>query len=103
MISGGMMMKRLFFCMALFFCLAIVGVIPLGGIVYAQENVPRMTKEELKPLIGDPNVIVIDVRSLGDWNKDTLMIQGAIRENPMDVPDWIDKYPKEKTLVFYCA
>ena len=92
-------MKRLPFCMILF-CLAAV---ILGGVVYGQENVPRMTKEELKPLIGDPNVIVIDVRSMGDWQKDTLMIKGAIREDPVDVTSWMDKYPKEKTFVFYCS
>jgi predicted sulfurtransferase len=102
MIFGGIKMKRLLLCMILL-CLAAVGVVLFGGLVHAQENVPRMTKEDLKPLVGDPNVIVIDVRSLGDWNKDTLMIKGAIREDPMDVPDWMDKYAKEKTLVFYCA
>jgi hypothetical protein len=95
-------MKRLLLC-TIFLCVAAVSVAFLGGVAYAQENVPRMTKEELKPLVGNPDVVVIDVRSLGDWNKDTLMIKGAIREDPMDVPDWMDKYAKEKTLVFYCA
>ena len=89
--------------MVLFSCLAIVGVISLGGIVYAQGNVPRMTKEDLKPLVGDPNVIVIDVRSMGDWQKDTLMIKGAVREDPVDMASWMDKYPKDKTLVLYCS
>ena len=95
-------MKRLLLCISLI-CIGAVGVISFGGVVYAQENVPRMTKEELKPLIGDPNVIVIDVRSMGDWQKDTLMIKGAVREDPVDVASWMDKYPKDKTIVFYCA
>ena len=99
---GGRTMKRLFFCMILL-CLGSVSMGFLHGVVYAQDTVPRMTKEELKPLIGDPNVIVIDVRAQGDWDKDTLMIQGAIREDPMKVPSWIDKYPKDKTYVFYCS
>jgi hypothetical protein len=96
------MMKRLLLYMILL-CAAALSVGFLGGVVYAQENVPRMTKEDLKPLIGDPNVILIDVRSMGDWNKDTLMIKGAIREDPVDVASWMDKYPKEKTFVFYCS
>jgi rhodanese-related sulfurtransferase len=84
-------------------CVAAVGVVLLGGPVQAQDNVPRMTKEDLKPLMGSPDVIIIDVRSMGDWQKDTLMINGAVREDPVDVSSWVDKYPKDKTLVFYCA
>lgn len=99
---GGTTMKRLLFCMILL-CLAAVSVGFPGGAASAQENVPRMTKEELKPLVGDPNVIVIDVRSMGDWQKDTLMIKGAVREDPVDMASWMDKYPKEKTLVLYCS
>ena len=95
-------MKKLLFFMALFW-VATVGVALFGGLAQSQENVPRMTKEDLKPLVGDPNVIVIDVRATGDWDKDTLMIKGAIRQDPMNVASWMDKYPKDKTLVFYCA
>ena len=95
-------MKRPIFCTILL-CVAAVSVGFLDGVACAQENVPRMTKEELTPLIGDPNVIVIDVRSMGDWQKDALMIKGAVREDPVDVASWMDKYPKDKTLIFYCA
>ena len=95
-------MKRLLFCMTLLSVVA-VGVVLFGSLVQAEDSVPRMTKEDLKPLIGDPNVIIIDVRSMGDWQKDTLMIKGSVREDPVDVASWIDKYPKDKTLVFYCS
>ncbi len=84
-------------------CLAAVAVLLFSGIAYTQDNIPRMTKEELKPLIGKADVIVIDVRSQGDWNKDQEMIKGAVRESPIDVASWMDKYPKDKTLVFYCS
>jgi rhodanese-related sulfurtransferase len=95
-------MKRVVLCVA-FLSLAVVSTVFVAGVAAAQQDVPRMTKEELKPLIGDPNVVVIDVRAPGDWEKDTLMIKGAIREDPMGVPSWIDKYPKDKTFVFYCS
>jgi rhodanese-related sulfurtransferase len=94
--------KRLHLNMILL-CLVAASVGFLGGAACAQENVPRIIKEDLKPLIGDPNVIVIDVRATGDWEKDTLMIKGAVREDPMSAAAWMDKYPKEKSLVFYCA
>ncbi len=94
-------MKRRLFCVVLLW--VALGVVLFGGLAQAQQDVPRMPKEELKPLLGDPNVIVIDVRSMGDWQKDTLMIKGAVREDPVDVSSWMPKYPKDKTLVFYCS
>jgi len=67
-------------------------------------KVPRMTKEELKPLLGHPDVIVLDVRIPGEWKKTALKIQGAVREDPeKNYKAWASKYPKDKTLVFYCS
>jgi hypothetical protein len=94
-------MKRLLFFASLL-CIG-VSVVFLAGITHAQGDVPRMTKEDLKPLLGNPDVIIIDVRAQGDWDNDTLMIKGTVREDPMKVPSWMDKYPKDKTLVFYCS
>ena len=94
-------MKRLLLCMTIL-CIA-ADIVFLGVPVRAQDTVPRMTKEALKPQLGNPDLILIDVRSMGDWQKDTLMIKGAVREDPVDVASWMDKYPKEKTFVFYCS
>jgi hypothetical protein len=67
-------------------------------------KVPRMTKEELKSLVGISDVIVLDVRIVGEWKRDALKIQGAVREDPeKDYKSWASKYPKDKTLVFYCS
>jgi Rhodanese-like domain len=67
-------------------------------------SVPRMTKEELKPLLGSSEVVVLDVRLEGEWNRSGLKIQGAVREDPeKDYKTWASKYPKDKTLVFYCS
>lgn len=69
-----------------------------------ERGVPRMPKEELKSLLGNPNVIIIDVRRTGDWNESQQMIKGAVREDPeKDIQSWASRYPKDKTLVFYCA
>ncbi len=65
---------------------------------------PKVTKEELKAMLGDPDVIILDVRLSNDWGQSKSKIVGAIREDPEgDVKTWADKYSKEKTLVFYCA
>jgi hypothetical protein len=67
------------------------------------EEIPRMTKEELKGMLGKSEAIIIDVRSTADWAGSKLKIKGAVREDPRKVASWIDKYSKEKTIVFYCA
>ena len=66
-------------------------------------DVPKMSKEELQAVLGNPDVIVIDVRSPGDWAPSNTKIKGAIREDPPKVSSWMEKYPKDKTLVFYCS
>ncbi len=74
----------------------------LGPSASSQE-VSRMTKEELKSKLHNPDVIIIDVRTDRDWNEGSLKIKGAVREDPQNVISWMDKYSKDKTLVFYCA
>ncbi len=64
-------------------------------------EVPRITKEELRPMLGNPDLVIIDVRIGDEWSKSKEKIQGAIREDPEKVNQWAVKYPKEKTLVFY--
>ena len=64
---------------------------------------PRMTKEELKVRLGDPEVVVVDVRAGGSWTDSATKIKGAVREDPKAVQSWFQKYPKDKTLVFYCS
>jgi hypothetical protein len=67
-----------------------------------EPGVPRMAKEELRSLRGNPDLIILDVREPDDWNKSRDKIAGAVREDPeKDIKTWADKYPKTKTLVFY--
>ena len=66
-------------------------------------EVPRISKEELRSMLGNPDIIIIDVRLSGHLSGSDTKIQGAIREDPEKVNSWMDKYPKDKTLVFYCA
>ena len=64
---------------------------------------PRMTKDTLRARLGDPNLFIIDVRYGKDWTESDLKIKGAVREDPEAFDSWANKYPKDKTLVFYCA
>jgi len=72
--------------------------------VWAAEKAPRMTKEELKELMGKPDLVVLDVRSRSDWGKGETKILGAVREDPgKPTKTWAEKYAKDKTIVLYCS
>ena len=66
-------------------------------------DVPRITKEELKTMLENPNVIILDVRSGTDWRASESKIKGAIREEPYQASSWAGKYDRTKTYVLYCA
>jgi len=69
----------------------------------AAQDAKRMTIEELKGMLGNPDLVIVDVRRDGDWNSSAIKVKGALREDPDKVDTWMSKYPKDKTLVFYCA
>jgi hypothetical protein len=65
-------------------------------------EVPRLTKEELLPMLGSPDVVILDVRIGDEWKKSPWKIKGAVRENPgKGVQPVAEKYPKDKTYVLY--
>jgi hypothetical protein len=66
-------------------------------------DAPRMTKEELKALLGSPDLLILDVRLGSDWKESDFKIKGAVREDPNDIESWANKFSKDKTLVLYCA
>jgi predicted S18 family serine protease len=51
----------------------------------------------------DVKRMTIDARRDGDWKLSKVKIKGAVREDLENVSSWMNKYSKEKTLVFYCA
>ena len=92
------MKKRLFIAILIIFLM--VGV----STVFAKSmDAPRMTKDELMAMLGNPDLVIIDVRYGKDWTESDVKIKGAVREDPEAFDSWAKKYPKDKTLVFYCA
>ncbi len=67
------------------------------------QEVPRMAPGELAARLGGMDLLVLDVRAGADWKASDKKIQGALREDPGNVGDWASKYPKDKTVVLYCA
>jgi predicted sulfurtransferase len=87
--------------------LASLLVFPLAdvilGTVATAGDVPRMTREQLKEKIGDPNLVVLDVRKAKDWEGSQAKIQGAMRQDPQKVEEWAKSLDKTKSYVLYCA
>jgi rhodanese-related sulfurtransferase len=83
--------------------LTLLLVFLLSGIsAIAAADVPKITGEELKTMLGSPDLIIIDVRIERDWKKSNLKIPGAVWEDFLEVETWAKKYPKDKTIVLYC-
>ena len=81
---------------------AFLGLMVLGaGETPPDAKAPRITKEELKPKLGSKDLVVIDIRLDEQWRFSNRKIPGAVHENPAVPTTWMDKYPKDKTIVFY--
>jgi rhodanese-related sulfurtransferase len=92
------MKKRLWITTLLIFIM--VGILSTFA---KSADVPRMTKDELKAMLGNQDLVIVDVRLGKDWTDNGLKIQGAVREDPESVKTWAEKYSKDKTFVLYCA
>jgi rhodanese-related sulfurtransferase len=78
-------------------------LIGMFGTQAGAAEAPRIAKDELKRVLDDPGVVVIDVRAYTDWLLSSEKIRGAVREDYRDFGDWSAKYPRDKTVVLYCA
>ena len=66
-------------------------------------DVSTISKEELKTKLDSSDVMILDVRRGKDWKSSEFKIKGAIQANPNEFDKWAATYPKDKTLILYCA
>lgn len=72
------------------------------GVAYAADkDVPRVEKDTLKGWLGDASLLIIDVRTAGDWQASDKKIKGAERRDPQKVETWASSLPKDKKIVLY--
>ena len=93
-------MKKILLLMAIAMVFAVIALFATPA---PAQEAQRMAIEELKGMLGKPDVVIIDVRRDGDWKSSNVKIKGAVREDQDKVDARMSKYPKDKTLVFYCA
>jgi len=70
---------------------------------YGAEDVPRISTEQLKDILGSPDLVLLDVRIEKDWGKSDRKIIGAVRVDPDDVSSWAGDYFKDQNIILYCA
>ena len=67
-------------------------------------DVPLLTKEELKAVLGNPDLVIFDVRLGSDYFSSDLKIKGAVRPEMWNSLSYVIlSYPGENTFVVYCA
>lgn len=64
---------------------------------------PRMNKNDVREMLDNPDVSIVDLRSEEQWQKSGTKVRGAVREDRDNVDSWAGKYDKNKTLILYCA
>ena len=74
-----------------------------AGISQAGTDVPLMTTDELKAMLDDPDLLILDVRRGKDWKSSEFKIKGATYAKPDAYDTWANTYPKTKKIVLYCA
>jgi rhodanese-related sulfurtransferase len=86
-------------------CLAIIAaflILAPSSVVFG-EKVTLITKEELKPIMGNADVAIIDVRRGRDWTSSEFKIKGAVYGDPKKIAEWNKQFSKDTKLVLYCA
>jgi len=88
-------------------CLAMIiaGILFLcfASLAISADDVPRMDKDELKALLDNPGVVILDARTSSDWSSSENKIKGAQRLDKSNAESVETMYPKEKTIVVYCS
>jgi len=67
----------------------------------AADDVPRISKEEAKSLLGRPNVVFFDARVDKTWKGSSRKILGAVRVDLYDLETQAANYGKDATFIVY--
>jgi hypothetical protein len=90
---------------AAFLIFVLMSGTPLGPTAASATSieVPRISIERTRQMLASTDTVIIDVRTAKAWWRSTTKIENAVREEPGSLERWAQKYPKNKTLIFYCS
>jgi hypothetical protein len=61
----------------------------------------RISKETLRSKLGQPDLVILDVRFNNQWRVSENKLPGALHEDPEEVASWSHKYSKNTTTILY--
>jgi Rhodanese-like domain len=67
----------------------------------AAYDVPRISKEEAKALLGKPNVVFLDARVDKAWKESSRQITGAVRVDEFDLETQAANFGKDAIFIIY--
>jgi 3-mercaptopyruvate sulfurtransferase SseA len=66
------------------------------------EQVPRLTKEAVKEMLGKPDVVMVDIRYIKQYEQSDKKIPGAVFVQPENFDEFVKSHPqKDKTYILY--
>ena len=65
------------------------------------EQVPRLTKEQVKDMLGKPDVVIVDARYIKQYEQSDKKLPGAVFVQPENFDEFVKNHPKDKTYVLY--
>lgn len=54
-------------------------------------------------MLGDPQLLLLDVRVTSSWAASDKKIKGAMRQAPAEIATWGPTLPRDKKIVLYCS
>ena len=66
------------------------------------EQVPRLTTEQVRGMLGKPDVVVVDIRYIKQYEQSDKKIPGAVFVQPEHFDEFVKNHPKkDATYVLY--
>ena len=65
------------------------------------EQVPRLTKEQVRDMLGKPDVVIVDIRFIKQYEQSDRKLPGAVFVQPENFDEFVKNNPKDKTYVLY--
>jgi hypothetical protein len=95
-------MKR-FIALVLFFSVLLAGVAINVDPTDASSSgdIPFISIEELKDKLGEPSVVILDVRIPKHIAASRFKVKGAVLVNPKEIEQWVHSFSKDATYVLY--
>jgi rhodanese-related sulfurtransferase len=85
------------------FIVLLMGICIIVPVALGDDGVPRLEPEQLKERLNEPDLHIIDVRAIPDWERSDKKIAGAVRADYHDISSWAKTLPKDASIVLYCS